>query len=139
MIAAALAVLGVVLLASDDFAPALTNRQPAAADLQAIDIAIDSLLSRYGITARQVRKWQVRTGDGMTARTERRALVPPELATVEMNRDLSRAVSAFNGHVVGTERTKESVVVLHVVVRGTTVQSVSLVTDARASRDIPAK
>ena len=131
IIAGTFAALAVVLLGIDEFAPAFASSPPTASEIQAIDNAVDSVLSRYGIATKQARSWFVRTADGTAVRKERRIPVRHDLASIELNRDLNRAVSEFNGHVIGSERTKESVVVLHVVVKGMTVQSISLVADNR--------
>jgi hypothetical protein len=91
---------------------------------------IEQLLKEYGVGGNQVRTWHVKTPNGSIIRTERRVLVPRGFPAVEFNRDLNKAMLSHGARVAGTERTKESVVVLHVVQHGQTVQTISLVEEA---------
>jgi hypothetical protein len=95
-----------------------------------LDNAIDSLLSAYGVQPQRVKKWVVRTPDGTPVRTERRVLLPPKVKSLDFNRDLSTVAAGYDAVVAGTERTKEMLVVLHVVTDGYTVQTISLVPES---------
>jgi len=134
MIAAALAGCAVVLLVLDQPTGRSFDAQQFRADLQTFDGVVDSLLALYGVQKQKVRKWQVLTPDRRLIRTERRVLVPPGFLTMEFNRDLNRAVSPLDARVAATERTKESVVILHVVNQGATVLTTSLVQEEVKSR-----
>jgi hypothetical protein len=134
MIVAALAATAVVLLVLDRPIIGSSDPQQSLADLRPLDGIVDSLLVQYGVHKEKVRKWQVRTPDGRLVRTERRVLVPASFMSVEFNRDLNRAVTPRHARVAATERTKESVVILHIVQQGATVLTVSLVEDANGSR-----
>jgi hypothetical protein len=134
MVAAALAGCAVVLLVLDQPDGGSSDAQAFRASLHSLDGVVDSLLVHYGIPKEKVRKWQVLTPDGKLIRTDRRVLVPAGFVTTEFNRDLNRAVSPWNARVAATERTKESVVVLHIVRDGATVLTASLVQEEAKSR-----
>lgn len=92
----------------------------------AVDSLVDTFLRDQGIDRKKERKWSVRNPQGRVIRMERRIQVPRELITLELNRALSEAVAAIGGHVAGSERTKESTVVLHVVVDEMTLHTLTL-------------
>ncbi|MDH4070376.1 MAG: hypothetical protein OEV30_08125 [Ignavibacteria bacterium] len=101
-------------------------RPPHETIREAVDAAVDSLLVSYRIDRTGEKKWTVKSKGGTPLRIERRVLIPADLVTLLFNRDLGIAVRRYGGHVVGTERTRESVVVLHVVVGGMTLHTISL-------------
>ncbi len=102
--------------------------------LESIDSVVDSLLQEKGVDRSRERKWQVRTPGGDVIRIERRIKVPAALISLEFNRDLSVAVEPWGAHVAGTERTKESTVVLHVVADEMTVHTITLEREIEHSR-----
>ena len=110
-----------------------TNKQglPKGSILESVDATVDSLLQEKGVDRKKERKWQVKSSNGMVIRIERRIRVPAELVSLEFNRDLSSAVEPLGAHVSGTERTKESTVVLHVVAGEMTVQTITLEREPR--------
>lgn len=134
MLAATLAGCAVVLLVLDQSDRRSSDPQVFRSSLHSLDGIVDSLLMHYGIPKEKVRKWQVLTPDGKLIRTDRRVLVPASFVTTEFNRDLNRAVSPWNARVAATERTKESVVVMHIVRDGATVLTASLVHEEVKSR-----
>jgi hypothetical protein len=88
---------------------------------------IDTLLRRYGIDPREVRSWMV-VGPGKTGgRVEQRVFVTPAFVSVAFNHDLNLALASLGAHVVATERTKENLVTMHVVVHGVTIRSIGFV------------
>lgn len=92
----------------------------------AVDSLVDSFLRDQGIDRKKERKWAVRSPAGAVIRMERRIQVPREQITLELNRALSEEVASIGGHVAGSERTKESTVILHVVVDGMTLHTLTL-------------
>lgn len=123
-IAGGLALAGFLLITIDP-----TNGVGPVIDEASLDRSIDSLLLAYGVPPKAVNKRVVRTLSGAPLRTERRVLIPPGFSNLDFNRDLSRIAGRYFGIVSGTERTREMIVVLHVVLREKTVQSISLVTE----------
>ena len=114
--------------------PASTTETVSRSLLESIDSVVDSLLHEKGVDRSKEKKWKVRTPGGAVIRIERRIKVPPELISLEFNRDLSVAVEPWGAHVAGTERTKESTVVLHVVADAMTVHTLTLERDTKHSR-----
>ena len=94
--------------------------------VSSVDSLVDAFLRKQGIDRKKERKWTVRSPDGAVIRMERRIQVSRELISLELNRSLSEAVAPWGGHVAGSERTKESTVVLHVVIDGTIVHTMTL-------------
>jgi hypothetical protein len=90
--------------------------------------AIDTLLVRHGIQRSSVRTWRVLSGDKKPLRLEQRVSVPREFRSLIFNYELNRRLEGFGAHVVGTERTKEQTVTMHIVYRGMTVRSIAFVT-----------
>jgi len=88
---------------------------------------VETLLRKHKVEREQVRTWQVKGPDGRYFRTERRVRTPNGFPSVEFNWELNKAVSPGGARVAGTERTKERVVVLHIVKEGRTVETISLV------------
>jgi hypothetical protein len=119
-----LAVVLVLITSSDE--PPHTGTLSGGPLVASVDSLVDGFLREQGIDRKKERKWSVRNRDGDVIRMERRVLVPPDLITLELNRALDHAVEPLGGHVAGTERTKESIVVLHVVVGGMTVHTLTL-------------
>jgi len=109
------------------------REQGDGAVLQAIDHLVDSVLTAYHIDRSSGKKWSIRNGGGEVVRIERRIRVPRELVSILFNRDLGRSVRPLGAHVTGTERTKESLVVLHVVARRRTMHTISLEMSAKES------
>jgi len=103
------------------------TRRPAAQD--EIVRAVDRFLSERKGTMSGGRIWKVRVPGATASRTEQRVSVPPDFDSIEFNHALAQRLAPFGASVVGTERTKEATVSMHVVTSGTTVYSVLLVTD----------
>ena len=126
-VAAALGVLAVLLVITEfvtdsSRSGAVVNRSAIAS----VDSLVDHFLRDQGIDRKKERKWSVRGMDGTVIRIERRIQAPREKISLELNRSLNEAASNLGGHVAGTERTKESTVILHIVVGGMTVHTLTL-------------
>jgi len=127
VIATTLAVLTIMLLVVEPHLNGSSRSTPSAENTRLVDQVVDSLIIQYGVKRDKIKKWQVRLPDGRRIRTERRVLVPLDFVSVEFNRDLNRAVAQYGAKVSGTERTKESVVVFHIVQEGITTHTIALV------------
>jgi hypothetical protein len=89
--------------------------------------AVDSTLTQHGIGPSAVRTWQVRTADKRFTRSERRVEVGPDFLTLQFNHDLQRRLEPLGARVVATERARENIVTMYIVVEGQTVSSIQFV------------
>jgi hypothetical protein len=92
-----------------------------------IDAVIDTLLTKYRIEKEWVKSWQVQTPGKGFVRSERRVLVPPEFVSLSFNLDLNKMLSDYGARAIASERTKESIVTMHVVKEGTVLETLSFV------------
>jgi hypothetical protein len=99
----------------------------APAELAGMQEAIDTLLARHGIAQASVRTWRVLSPDRKPLRVEQRIAVPREFLSLVFNNELNTILAPFGSHVVGTERTRENTVTLHIVRGGYTVRSMAFV------------
>ncbi len=105
----------------------LRKEQQARPLLQDINQVVDTLLDRYRIAPKWVNSWGVFSRDRRFIREERRAYVPPRFISVDFNHDLSRELAKYDVRVVGTERTKEMSVSMHMIHNGMVVESITFV------------
>lgn len=91
--------------------------------------AVDTLLTRYGIDRSVVKTWRPMAAGRPTGRVESRAPVGAGFLSLQFNHDLNIMLEELGARVIATERTKENSVTLHIVRGGTTVRSITLVTD----------
>jgi hypothetical protein len=92
-----------------------------------IDAVIDTLLMKYRIEKEWVKSWQVQTPEKGFLRSERRVLVPPDFVSLSFNLDLNRMLSDYGARAIASERTKESIVTMHVVKESTVLETLSFV------------
>jgi len=133
VVAAILAVCAVVLFLIEVMLPhpeeVSTRLAEVRPTLAGVNETVDTLLARYGIEKGWIKTWQVQTPNKRFLRVERRVFVPGDFISVNFNHDLSRTLAAYGATtVVGTERTKENTVTLHIKKDNTIIQSISLVT-----------
>jgi len=105
------------------------RRSVTPAEEQEIRGVLDTLLVQYGIERRGVISWHVQIRGIKWTRLEERVSVPPSFLSVRFNHDLNERLAALGAHVVGTERTKENAVILHIVKSHATIWSIAFVTD----------
>jgi hypothetical protein len=98
-----------------------------AAEQAGMEEVVDTLLARHGIPQSAVRTWRVLSSDKKPLRIEQRIAVSKDFLSLVFNNELNTRLAPFGGHVVGTERTRENTVTLHIVRGGTTVRSVAFV------------
>jgi hypothetical protein len=99
----------------------------APAEGEGMQEAIDTLLAHHGVPRSSVRTWRVLSPDRKPLRVEQRIAVPPEFVSLVFNNELNSILAPFGAHVVGTERTRENTVTLHIVLGGYTVRSMAFV------------
>ena len=92
-----------------------------------IDAVIDTLLARYRIEKEWVKSWQVQIPEKGFRRSERRVFVPPDFISLSFNLDLNRMLADCGARAIASERTKESIVTMHVVKEGTVLETLSFV------------
>jgi len=96
--------------------------------------SLDTLLARYGVDRGSVTTWRVSTPDRRFSRVEQRVFVRPQFEILSFNHDLAGLVAPLGVRVIGTERVKEQIVSLHLVLDGLTIRSVSFVTRIGGNR-----
>jgi hypothetical protein len=95
-----------------------------------IAAALDSLLAQEGISSADVKTWRA-TADGKpTGRIEQRVTVGRSFLSISFNHALGLRVASFGARVVGSEKTREQVVTMHIVRGRATIRSIAFVTDA---------
>ena len=92
-----------------------------------IGSVVDTLLARYGIAKTAVRAWHAKAAGEPIARVEERIQVGMPFLSLNFNHDLNSELASLDTHVVGTERSKENTVVMHLVHNGRTVRSLIFV------------
>jgi hypothetical protein len=92
----------------------------------AIDREVDTVLVRFRIEPRWVRKSQVPIPNAEISRTERRILTPPELVPVQMNQVLNAMARRYAGRAIASENLKENSVTIHIELEGYIVQTLIL-------------
>jgi len=95
-----------------------------------IAAALDSLMAEDGITAADVRTWRATAAGKPTGRIEQRVTVGRAFLSLDFNHGLGIRVAQFGARVVGTEKTREQIVAMHIIRGGRTIRTVSFVTDA---------
>jgi hypothetical protein len=89
-----------------------------------IGSAIDTLFARYGISRSSVRTTNSVAEGQPTGRVQKRVEVGRSFLSLSFNHDLDAAVRGLDAHVVATERSAGSTVIMHIVRRGRTVCSI---------------
>ena len=95
-----------------------------------IAAALDSLLREESVAADVVKTWRATAAGRPTGRTEQRVTVGRGFLSISVNHALGLRLAPFGARVVGTEKTREQIVTLHIVRGGATIRSISFVTDA---------
>jgi hypothetical protein len=132
ILAAALGACAVLLFVGDRFVggPERGGRGFAFVPVReqaGIEEVVDTLLARHGIPQSAVRTWRVLSLDKKPIRLEQRIMVSREFLSLVFNGELNIMLAPFGAHVVGTERTRENTVTMHIVWAGTTVRSMAFV------------
>jgi hypothetical protein len=132
ILAAALGAAAILLFVADHLLGSAMPARGGYASMAPVERAemqgaIDTLLSRHGIPRASVRTWRVLSPDRKLLRVEQRIAVPREFLSLVFNNELNSILAPFGAHVVGTERTRENTVTLHIVQGGFTVRSMAFV------------
>jgi hypothetical protein len=104
-----------------------------------IDREVDSVLVRFRIEPRWVRKTQVPIPNAEISRTERRILTPPELVPVQVNQVLNAMARRYAGRAVASENLKENSVTIHIELEGYIVQTLILKPNPDLRREAQAR
>ena len=96
------------------------DRRRAEAEIAA---TVDTLVARYGIDPKRIHTWRATAGGQPTGRIEQRILVGSDFVSLKFNHELLNRLASFAARVVATERTKENIVIMHIVREGKTIRS----------------
>jgi hypothetical protein len=119
--------------ASEHTAETVSPAVPAL--LGEIDREVDSVLVHLGIEASWTHKKEIAIPNSQFVRTERRVLIPKDLATVVINEAFNRMAKRFNGRAIASENLRENHVTIHIEVDGTIVQTIVLRPTPNLRRD----
>jgi len=130
VVAGVLGALVLALLGAGALRNSPPRREASLHDVQrGITATLDTLLVRYGIEPSTVRTWRLPVPGTGRFRVEQRVLVPPSFISLNFNHDFNAALLPLGAHVVATERTREDLVTMHVVLYGRTWRSVAFEVD----------
>jgi hypothetical protein len=133
IVAGVLAACAVALSAGENIAGRMAPREETPAAQQAaearIAATVDTLFARYGIPKDEVKSWRPKLGGAVLPRVESRVNVSPSFLSVNFNHDLNLRLAGTGAHVVGTERSKDHIVTMHIIRGGMTIRSIGFVTD----------
>jgi hypothetical protein len=87
---------------------------------------VEAVCAEYKVPANAMRSRQIKDGKGNVLRTEYRLRLPKDFSSAEFNQALNRKVEPWGARVVGTERTRDRTVTLHVIREDETIISVIL-------------
>jgi hypothetical protein len=87
---------------------------------------LEAVCAEFRVPPASLKVRDVKGGGGQQVRTEFRLRLPRDFSSAEFNQALSRKVEPWGAHVVGTERTHDRTVTLHVVRDEETILSVIL-------------
>jgi hypothetical protein len=123
-------ILGVIFIRVSTRAGADTPaKRPAGKQLsgeEQIARGVEAVCAEYNVPAGAIRSRRIKDGNGNGLRTEYRLRVPKDFSAAEFNRTLNQKVEPWGAHVLGTERTRDRTVTLHVIRDDETIVSVIL-------------
>ncbi len=91
-----------------------------------VQAIVDSLLTQYGIPRSSVRTWNILSVDKRPIRVAQQIEVPRAFPSLIFNAQLQRLLEPIEAHVFATERSSDNIVTMHIVWRGQTVRSLTL-------------
>ncbi len=108
--------------------PAIQPRPPEVLklDLAAIDQSIDSMLVKYGVALKRVRKKKISFPDNDFVRIEREVPVPPKSVMLLMTADFHAMAKRYGGRAIASENLKDNSVTVHIEEEHCIVQSLVL-------------
>lgn len=108
------------------------NVREIVADL---DREVDSVLVRFRIERRWIRKTQIPIPNAEISRTERKVSIPPDVLPVQVNQILNTMARKYSGRAIASENLKENTVTIHIELEGYIVQTVVLRPDPELRRE----
>jgi hypothetical protein len=90
-----------------------------------IEAAVDTMFSRYGISRSSVRTWNVLSADKKPLRVAQQIQVPRGFPSLVFNDQLQRLLEPVEARVFATERSRDNIVTMHIVLHGQTVRSLA--------------
>ena len=101
----------------------------------AIDREVDTVLARFALSGRAVRKSVVPIPNTELGRTERRVLTPPGFIPVQLNQALNAMARRYAGRAVASENLKENMVTIHIELEGYIIETIILRPDPAQRRE----
>jgi len=102
--------------------------------LAPVDREVDSLLVRFSVDLRSVRRKEFTIPNTSLIRVERRVLIPRSALSIQMNVAFSAMARKYNGRAVASENLKEGTVTIHVEVGGYVIETIVLKPEARPGK-----
>ena len=99
-----------------------------------LDREVDSVLVRFRIEKRWIRKTRIPIPNAELSRTERRVVIPPDVLPVQMNQMLNAMARRYSGRAVASENLKENSITIHIELEGYLVQTIILKPDPELRR-----
>jgi hypothetical protein len=91
-----------------------------------VDREVDTVLARFQIERRWIRKVEIPIPNAEISRTERRVSIPPEVMPVQVNQVLNAMARRYNGRAIASENLKENSVTIHIELEGYIIQTIVL-------------
>src|SRR5690349_16993296 len=105
------------------------KKEPPQASLSELDREVDGVLTKFKIDKAWVHKVAIPIPNSSLKRIERRIVIPPDIAPVQMNVSLNDMAKRYSARAVASENTKENTVTIHIEVDGYLVQTIVLKTN----------
>ncbi|HTK82008.1 MAG TPA: hypothetical protein VL633_06930 [Bacteroidota bacterium] len=105
------------------------KQEPSQASLSELDREVDAVLSKFKVDRAWVHKAAIPIPNSSLKRIERRIVIPPDIAPVQMNVSLNDMAKRYNARAVASENTKENTVTIHIELDGFLVETIVLRTD----------
>jgi hypothetical protein len=99
-----------------------------------IDREVDSLLSRFGVDPRSVRRKDFRIPNTELSRVERRVVIPVSALSIQMNVAFSAMVRRYGGRAVASENLAEGTVTIHLELGGYVIETIVLKSERQPAR-----
>jgi hypothetical protein len=104
------------------------SEQDIARIAKDIDREVDSVLMRFKIDKKSIRKKVLKIPETELERTERRVAIPRELDPIAINREINLMAQKYNARAAGSENLKENTTTIHIKLERYVVETIILKT-----------
>ena len=91
-----------------------------------IDKMVDTMLVKYGVDLKRVRKRKIAVPGNEFVRIERQVPLPPSVAMLLMTADFQAMAKQYGGRAIASENSKDNTVTVHIEEDKTILQSLIL-------------